>query len=49
MVALATVIDGAFFELCVAGGAGLLLFVLVVVPRAVLKRLVRQGRAHARI
>ncbi|GAA2878238.1 hypothetical protein GCM10020220_080020 [Nonomuraea rubra] len=49
MVALATVIDGAFFELCVAGGAGLLLFVLVVVPRAVLKRLVRQGRAHARL
>jgi PST family polysaccharide transporter len=49
MAGLATVIDGAFFELCVAGGAGLLLFVLVVVPRAVLKRLVRQGRAHARL
>ncbi|MEV0162890.1 PST family polysaccharide transporter [Nonomuraea fuscirosea] len=49
MTALATVIDGAFFELCVAGGAGLLLFVLVVVPRAVLKRLVRQGRVHARL
>ncbi|MEV5893123.1 oligosaccharide flippase family protein [Nonomuraea fuscirosea] len=49
MTGLAAVIDGAFFELCVAGGAGLLLFVLVVVPRAVLKRLVRQGRVHARL
>ncbi|GAA2212673.1 lipopolysaccharide biosynthesis protein [Nonomuraea monospora] len=48
MAGLARVIDGAFIELCVAGGAGLLLFVLIVVPRAVLKRLVRQGRAHAR-
>ncbi|MGR6912913.1 oligosaccharide flippase family protein [[Actinomadura] parvosata] len=50
MVALSLVVDGAFTELCVAGGAGLLLFVLVVVPRAELKRLVRQRRAtHARL
>ncbi|MBF8191065.1 oligosaccharide flippase family protein [Nonomuraea sp. K274] len=47
MAGLSVVIDGAFAELCVAGGAGLLVFVFVVVPRAVLERLVRQGRAHA--
>ncbi|MFI6706354.1 oligosaccharide flippase family protein [Nonomuraea sp. NPDC050478] len=46
MAGLATVVDGAFLELCVAGGAGLLLFVLVAVPRAALLHLVRGGRAH---
>lgn len=47
MAGLAAVVDGAFAELCVAGGGGLLLFTLVVVPRAALTRLVRQRRAHA--
>lgn len=47
MAGLAMVLDGAFVELCVAGGAGLLVFALVAVPRAVLKRLVRQRGAHA--
>ncbi|TDD23345.1 oligosaccharide flippase family protein [Nonomuraea diastatica] len=47
MAGLSAVVDGAFAELCVAGGAGLLVFVLAAVPRAVLERLVRQGRAHA--
>jgi len=46
MAGLAAVLDGAFVELCVAGGAGLLVFALVAVPRAVLNRLVRQRGAH---
>ncbi|WP_252374792.1 MULTISPECIES: oligosaccharide flippase family protein [unclassified Nonomuraea] len=47
MAGSAAAVDGPFAELCVAGGAGLLVFVLVAVPRAALQRLVRQGRAHA--
>ncbi|WP_336209664.1 oligosaccharide flippase family protein [Nonomuraea sp. LPB2021202275-12-8] len=49
MAGLAMVVDGPFVQLCVAGGAGLLVFALVAVPRAVLQQLVRQGRAHARL
>ncbi|MFF3442176.1 oligosaccharide flippase family protein [Streptosporangium sp. NPDC002721] len=40
MASLARLTDGfPFVELCVAGGAGLLVYVLVVVPRAVLRQL----------
>jgi PST family polysaccharide transporter len=47
MAGLATVTDGPFVQLCVAGGAGLLVCTLIAVPHAVLMRLLRQGRAHA--
>ena len=49
MVGLSSLVEGAFFQLCVAGGAGLLLFALVAAPRAVRERLIRQGRAYARL
>ncbi|GGP12651.1 oligosaccharide flippase family protein [Nonomuraea glycinis] len=49
MAGLATVTDQPFGQLCVAGGGGLLVFALIAVPRAVLMRLLRQGRAHARL
>ncbi|MEU4572371.1 oligosaccharide flippase family protein [Nonomuraea sp. ATR24] len=49
MAGLSLVVEGPFAQLCVAGGAGVLAFALVAVPRAVLMQLVRQRRAHARL